>query len=104
MLKRNTRPLANCGKWRNTDCLSGVLLSSDNSDYGSLLMLLYYMGIQGGCLYSRLSQNGGRGKRCNIGEVSSLHILVVGNVITVRLQEGDYGNPFVPIYARVGEW
>lgn len=67
-------------------------------------MLLYYMGIQGGCLYSRLSQNGGRGKRCNIGEVSSLHILVVGNVITVRLQEGDYGNPFVPIYARVGEW
>ena len=25
----------------------------------------------------------------------SLHILVVGNVITVRLQEGDYGNPFV---------
>ena len=43
-------------------------------------------------------------RRCNIGEVSSLHILVVGNVITVRLQEGDYGNPFVPIYARVGEW
>lgn len=60
------------------------------------------MGIQGGCLYSRLSQNGGRGKRCNIGEVSSLHILVMGNVITVRLQEGDYGNPFVPIL--MPEW
>ena len=38
------------------------------------------------------------GRRCNIGEVSSLHILVVGNVITVRLQEGDYGNPFVLNY------
>ena len=39
-----------------------------------------------------------------MGEVSAQHIPVVGNVITVRLQKGDYGNPFVPIYARVGEW
>ena len=77
---------------------------SDNSDYGNLLCSFTILGIQGGCLYSILSQNGERGRRCNIGEVSSLHILVMGNVITVRLQEGDYGNPFVPIYARVGEW
>ena len=28
----------------------------------------------------------------------SSHILVMGNVITVRLQEGDYGNPFVLNY------
>ena len=28
----------------------------------------------------------------------SSHILVVGNVITVRLQKGDYGNPFVLNY------
>ena len=40
----------------------------------------------------------GGGKKCNIGEVSSLHIPVMGNVITVRFQEGDYGNPFVLNY------
>ena len=26
------------------------------------------------------------------------HILVMGNVIMVRLQEGDYGNPFILNY------
>ena len=56
------------------------------------------LGIQGGCFHTILSWNGWRGKKCNIGEVSSLHILVMGNVITVRLQEGDYGNPFILNY------
>ena len=56
------------------------------------------LGIQGGCFHTILSWNGWRGKKCNIGEVSSLHIPVMGNVITVRFQEGDYGNPFVLNY------
>ena len=75
---------------------------SDNSDYGSLLCSFIILGIQGGCFHTILSWNGWRGKKCNIGEVSSLHILVMGNVITVRLQEGDYGNPFVLNY--MPEW
>ena len=28
----------------------------------------------------------------------------MGNVITVRLQKGDYGNPFIPNQAQVVEW
>ena len=48
--------------------------------------------------YSPEMDNEWGGKKCNIGEVSLLHIPVMGNVITVRLQEGDYGNPFVLNY------
>lgn len=48
--------------------------------------------------YSSETDNGWGGKKCNIGEVSLLHIPVMGNVITVRLQEGDYGNPFILNY------
>ena len=48
--------------------------------------------------YSPETDNGLGRKKCNIGEVSSLHIPVMGNVITVRFQEGDYGNPFVLNY------
>ena len=44
------------------------------------------------------------GRGYNSGEVSSVHILAAGNVAVGRLCKGDYGNPFILNFARVGEW
>ena len=54
--------------------------------------------------YQLLNLAGVMGRGYNSGEVSSVHILAAGNVAVGRLCKGDYGNPFILNFARVGEW